>query len=325
MFRRYFASLLLSALISTPALCSTTGVYIADDPGSALLVQIVQTPDGRLSGRIEVMTVDKSGELSDRTSVIEGAADQGEMTLSPKSPILLGAAPSMTGHLSGNQLTLSWGGSDYVLKRSNSAAFDAAAQKLKVASVEIKASRERESQVATRQALTAQLSRRVGVLRAELESLNEAVPSAVALFRDDDNRYDQLAREIRHRKRQENAIGYLDTPDPVDQSVRNKYQRAWDTRIDIHNEAMSLNSSLHGRIVIARREVADIQARCAGRAASGSDPLTESCRETAEIDSRLRALAETLNPAFEESEQVYEQTFFSPQPAGRELLSKLLH
>jgi hypothetical protein len=324
MFRRRFASLLLFALISTPALASVTGVYVADDPGSALLVQIVQTPDGRLSGRMEAMTVDESGEVSDRTSVIEGAADHGEVTLSPKSPILLGAAPSMTGHLSGRQLTLSWGGSNYVLKRSSSAAFDATAQKLKAASIEFKAFRKREAQVAARQALSAQLSQRVTALRTELDSLNKAIPSAVALFRADGDRYDELAAEIRHRKRQEKAIGYFDTADAVDRNVRDKYQRAWDGRIDIHNEAMSLNSTLSGRIVIARREATAIQSQCMGQTTDASDTLTQSCLETGRIDSRLQTLAQNLRQPFEEAEQVYQTAPLSPESVGRQLLSKLL-
>jgi hypothetical protein len=325
MFRRRFASLLLSTLISTPALASITGVYVANDPGSALLVQIVQTPDGRLSGRMEAMTVDTSGKLRDRTSVIEGAADHGEVTLSPKSPILLGAAPSMTGHLSGDQLTLSWGGSNYVLKRSGVAAFDIAAQKLKVASLEIKAFRKREAQIAARQALSAQLGQRVTALRTELDSLNEATPSAAALFRADGDRYDELAAEIRHRKRQEKAIGYFDTPDAVGRNVRDKYQRAWDDRIDVHNEAISLNSTLRGRIVIAHREATAIQALCAGQTTDASDTLTQSCLETRRIDSRLQTLAQNLRQPFEEAEQVYQTAPLSPEPVGRQLLSKLLH
>ena len=51
------------------------------------MVQIIRTPDQRLAGRIEEVSLGSDGSVQDNSIAMDGAADGSQVTLSPKSEL----------------------------------------------------------------------------------------------------------------------------------------------------------------------------------------------------------------------------------------------
>lgn len=113
----FLARLLLFAfLLCSPCLSAElTGTYVARDSVSAMLVQLVASRAGPVSGRLELTTVTDTGELVIRSATLEGSAagEQAVLVLSMEQPqhdhFSLSAARTANG------LRLEGGGLDVVL------------------------------------------------------------------------------------------------------------------------------------------------------------------------------------------------------------------
>lgn len=79
-----------------------SGVYMQKRGNSLLMIQIVKTPDGKITGRGEAVSVDEDGSLKDDAFPLEGGADGAQLSL--KSNVFLGLGQSFSGNLSGNTL-----------------------------------------------------------------------------------------------------------------------------------------------------------------------------------------------------------------------------
>lgn len=54
---------------------SVSGVYVQKFADGILFIQIVKSPDGKVSGRVEVVSMQPSGILKDRSYSLDGTID----------------------------------------------------------------------------------------------------------------------------------------------------------------------------------------------------------------------------------------------------------
>ena len=106
-------SLFLVAMIVTamPALASgISGTYVGQGSNAAFLIQVVQTEDGRLTGRYEQVVMQTSGKLDNMNADLTGATDGQTVALTIKPSEFLGGSFAVSGTLAGQMLHLTGGG-----------------------------------------------------------------------------------------------------------------------------------------------------------------------------------------------------------------------
>jgi hypothetical protein len=102
-----------SLSIADPA----SGVYLQQTDNDVLFIQIVKSPDGKVAGRGEAITLLSDGKLKDESFPLEGIIDGNQISL--KSNIILGWGPSLSGTVDGESLILLTGSGQLNLHKSD--------------------------------------------------------------------------------------------------------------------------------------------------------------------------------------------------------------
>lgn len=115
-------------LVACSANNSITGVYLGKMRDSMILVQLIATPDGKISGRGEIVSVLTSGEIRNASFPLTGSVDEGQIIL--KVDLLLGIGKTIGGTFDENTLHLISENSSFDLTRGDLKAFEQEKQKL---------------------------------------------------------------------------------------------------------------------------------------------------------------------------------------------------
>jgi len=128
-----------------------SGIYVSASQNQVTLVQLVETKEGNIAGRVEQTAADANGVVSDQSAALDGAASQDELMFKPASVWLGGLAAS--GTISGDQLTLTGRGFTITAQRSTLAEYQKS-----VADVQTAAAARRHQLADARAAQAAQLA-----------------------------------------------------------------------------------------------------------------------------------------------------------------------
>lgn len=104
---RVIVAIIALAMVATPSVASAdhiSGTYVGRSPAAAYLLQLVETPDGRLTGRFEQFVLRPGGKTEDMNAAITGAANGGTVVISIKPTGLLSTAIPASGSLQGDAL-----------------------------------------------------------------------------------------------------------------------------------------------------------------------------------------------------------------------------
>lgn len=114
----------LTSILAAAHGATVPGVYIAGDADAYEVLELVQTPDGRLSGVYGFHKVDlTTGEIANTVATALGSADGGRVFILLRPTALLPIAVDMTGYLEDETLTLIVPGKPLTaLRRSNNQA-----------------------------------------------------------------------------------------------------------------------------------------------------------------------------------------------------------
>lgn len=115
---RHLAALLLFclAMVGGARAGGLTGTYVARSEMGAALVQLVETSDGRVTGRFDQSLVTDKGTVETRTASLNGAADGPSAVLTLTAEQFLGGSASVSVTLSGAELVLTGRGMDLRLR-----------------------------------------------------------------------------------------------------------------------------------------------------------------------------------------------------------------
>lgn len=94
-----------------------SGTYVGHGVSGAFILQMVGTPDGRVTGRYEQVELHPDGKIADVTSAVTGADDAGTVVLTIVPTVTWPATVTASGTLVGDLLHLdgSWNGGSLVL------------------------------------------------------------------------------------------------------------------------------------------------------------------------------------------------------------------
>lgn len=104
---RNWGALIVAGLVVAGCAPKISGVYVAKTGDSIEMVQLVETPDHKITGRLETTSIKPNGDVANEVVTLEGAAARDEVTLLLKPVAFLSVGISATGQVKGNKLSLS--------------------------------------------------------------------------------------------------------------------------------------------------------------------------------------------------------------------------
>jgi hypothetical protein len=320
--------MILSALGSVAAAMlaassSVSGVYVGASADTVQMVQIVRTPDGRLAGRIEEVSLASDGAMKDDTIVLDGAADGDQITLSPKSILLSGNSASLTGFISGDLFDVSWlGGGHRTLKRADAYAFEAAVTGLKARSAMIIADQDAKAKAAEKAAAirgllqsTEKLSEQVGQLQRDLPGIQQRMAQT-------QSEYTRLQIESSHDRHRRDA--FIKAGLGLIAMKQGTNAQGVDVQLQgLHGDTALFRSTVQTRIADAGRLVSNVELSCRSLMGTGESVVENACRDGQDLSSRLEQIGSQLDNAFAGAETIYQHPT-AYVPIGRRLIQGLL-
>ena len=315
--RRFAAGLIFSlalilTVIATPSLAQSglSGTYVSASPRSAEMIFMVQTPDGRITGRLESMTLDEAGKTSGSSFTLEGAGDGSTVMLTIRSTLLsLGSPPSLSGVIDGDVLDLSWQGGLRTYRRGTTEQYRAAVAGLETRSDQIEA----QTAFVTATANLARLTSVLDGIEAGTPALHDQLTSA-------SERYRHLFSRMHNRRR---AQAVLSNSPGQGLATMRAGTDAQSYALDIDAvglEIVRLRSEMHGRFESARSLAASIDAYCTdARDAAETQP----CAGVTVQRIRLERLSGVVQAEFDATAAAYREASVDVPP-GRRLIESIV-
>lgn len=290
----------LLALIATPSLAQSglSGTYVSASPRSAEMIALVQTPDGRLVGRLESSSLQETGAVETSSARLEGAADGSNIVLN-----------GFSGVIDGDVLDLSWQGGHRVFRRGTAEQFRAAVAVLETRSNQIEA----QTTFATAIGNLTRLTSVLDGIEGGTPALHDQLASA-------SERYRHLFPRFYDRRRARVAVnhlqsrGYATTQVPPD-------EQGYHSEIDAVNaEIIRFRSDLHRQFESARLLAASIDTYCAD-ASDGAQ--TPPCAGARVQRARLERLSSVVQAEFDATAAAYREASVDVSP-GRRLIESMV-
>jgi hypothetical protein len=287
------------------AASGVSGVFVTAKANLVELIQIVQTPDGRLSGRVEDVSLAPNGNVEDKTMSFDGAADGRQIVLSIRLPFL-GVARSATASLDGDMLHLWWQGGSEVLRRADTNQFETAVYALRSRSSQIKAelvrenaARDRETAVQSVLALGQRVSQNVDALAA-------STTSAAASLRRADEQYGDLASNAQ-RNRRVPFILSASNAQHVQSMHAGTDAQGYVIQINlVHSDVRSLAARMTLMVSDARSSITSMEAACHSPLTAANPGAEQQCARLSEETSREETLVTDLQKAFNLAKASYQ-------------------
>lgn len=172
--KAFRASLIVTTLLLVS--CGTpdaSGIYVASTGNEVAMIQLVQAQDGKLTGRIEAISLDATGTLHNKDADVDGSVSGHDFLLRPASVWFGGVQAS--GSFTGSKLTISGNGETLEAQRSSLVQYQEAVIKLKTTAGERRmavASQQAQERIASTETQVADIGAR---LRDNTSKLNDAL------------------------------------------------------------------------------------------------------------------------------------------------------
>jgi uncharacterized protein (DUF2237 family) len=176
---------LTSLMLASCGRLDASGIYVLPSDREVTLVQLVETKDGTLTGRLENVRVDAAGVVHDKSVNLDGAASGHDLMFKPTSAWFGGL--NATGSFDRGGLTLTGAGLSLKADRSSLEKYQAAVAHLRSLATtdrqSIAAARAQEAAQAAQAQAETEAAKRVSALEAasvELRSDTAKLDSAIA-------------------------------------------------------------------------------------------------------------------------------------------------
>jgi hypothetical protein len=239
-----------------------SGTYVGKDPTSAFLIQIVQTSDGRLTGRYAQVTLQADGKFQETNASITGASDGHTVALTIQSTVPLSGSLSLSGTVEGAILHVSGGGDggtlDLNLSKTDETDYRAQIADLTLQAEQINAKHAMES---AEHSLGAALTR-VDTLTTQMATFSAQLPSALAKFSPLNQRYRAITEAMRGGLVRQQSI-YGDGQASVARGQLDvAINQAGVEANQLHNSAQSAYTDFNIKSSASLQLVAELQKTC---------------------------------------------------------------
>lgn len=121
------SAILLVASCGQP---SISGQYVFADDDEAVLLQLVETPDKKLSGQFDITTLNDKGKIESRQMQVEGATGGNIVTLTTKPSSFFDGKIGFTGKVEGSKISFTSSGASFEVTKQNSKVYQKAVSAL---------------------------------------------------------------------------------------------------------------------------------------------------------------------------------------------------
>jgi hypothetical protein len=287
---------MIMTVMAGPSLAEpgVSGTYVSASPRSAEMIFIVQTPDGRLTGRLESATLNRTGAISRSSATLEGAADGTTLMLTPRSILLsLGSPSSFSGVIDGDDLNLSWQGGHGVFRRGTAEQFRAAVAGMETRSAQV------EALIAFDEAMTQHTG-----LTQIADDIDARTPDLREGLADASERYRELFPRFHSRRRGRLARNYMQSrgfatgqEGPDEQSTVSELDA-------LGRAVINLRLEMRDQFESARTLSASIDAYCADTPDAAQTPP---CSGATAQRVRLERLRTVVQSEFDAAEMAYRE------------------
>jgi hypothetical protein len=296
---------------------NVSGTYLASDPNALEWLQLVRTPENRLTGQLVLFVIKPDGQI-DRNSVpLAGAVDGDNVTLSGGG--LFGLQMTfLSGTIAGDTLTLTGPQSQpTVLKRSSSTTYQAQVNLLNGRAQAILAARaaalsQKENEEDTQKFVT-----NVDRLINDMQQFESEADVHLTRFPNVEKGYLAITAKMAEYVARERQLGSKPNSSNTRSQLANAVNQAVITTDQAHNQGQALKSTLETNVRPIANELAAFYQRCH----DGVSNFTP-----AEREARTSACARLLDaaPAFQKKydattsglahlEQVYKKEWETQQ------------
>ena len=239
-----------------------SGSYIASDQGSVCWLQLVRTPDNRLTGQLAVSTLQPDGTVEQNSTAVTGAVDDENVTISGSGFLGL---PSFTlaGTLQGNTLTLTGVQAiPLVFRRSAMSAYQAQVAALNARSQSIlKARAVAQAQQKTYVA-QANFVGEIDQLIAKMAQFDSEADIHLGRFPNAEKGYEAITAKAASYVARERQLAGNPNAYNTRVQISNAVMQAENVTEQMHNQGVSLQSSLEGNIKPLAEQAATFEQQC---------------------------------------------------------------
>lgn len=207
----YGAFLCSLIVLAAPALADgLSGTYVGKGSNGAFLIQIVETPDGHLTGRYEQVVLQSNGKIEDMNATITGAADGQTVVVTIKPSEFLAGSMAASGTIEGRLLHLTGGGngSSFALNlvRSDEADFRTQVAALTDQERQINDARMRQEAAQRQAKLEADQLANLRSLTERMDAFTRKADADLAKFAPVEQRYQYVTHRMRGALAREQSI-----------------------------------------------------------------------------------------------------------------------
>ncbi len=294
----------MSAVALSVASCAkptATGSYSKSDPNVALLIDLVEAEHGKLSGRMELVTLMTDGSVQDRTAAIEGQADGEHISLTIKPEEFLAQSEIISAERNGDELHISGKGLDGSLKRQPLKIFEDGVKAIRTKSAKMIAANARAAAAAERSRSiyqlkfdTKNLKDQIDLLLGRVGRLRPKSEELIAAFGRQTEKVERLLS-------QERSFADVAERGQIRFAIS---QAVMDTERQI-GEVISGAQGLSTAIHEANEQARQISTRCAAPQIAYDASVAKSCKAVSDHVLRLQTAAQQASPTLRELEATY--------------------
>lgn len=264
-----------------------SGVYVAHDASQVAMVQIVEGDGGKLSGRIEQVSLDDSGETSSDSIPLDGEVDGRQAIFRARGFL---ASTSLTGQFESGRLVLSGAGRSQTFRKANLDAFEREVEGLR--------GRGREAAEAKRVQMAHAALAKGATILADLDRATPELMRRVALIR---QHFGEVNDALRQSEQKAEELGRAGRSAEAGQAyARSGALQA--ERARTQTLFVGLRQSVNAKVKDAVSATTEVRKLCG---AASKARYAELCTALEAQDERLRHIASTLTPEFESAATAY--------------------
>lgn len=267
-----------------------SGSYMASDQSTVCWLQLVRTPDNRLSGQITYATVTKDGQIQRNSVAVTGAVDGDNVTISG-SKFLGFDTFTFSGVQHGNYLTLTGAeATPMTLRRATLAEYQSQEAALQAQSQKIIAAKLDEGERAKAFQHQRDFVAEVSALIGKMDTFERAADVHLGRFPNAERAYGAITDRMKTLvARQRQLAGNENAGVARGQLSVAVTQTSLQTD-QLHNQGESLQSALEGNIQPLVNESANLEQQCGAATSGAPTPFTpEELQNVRNVCDRLNA------------------------------------
>jgi hypothetical protein len=299
---------LFGLVVAAPAYADgISGTYVEKASDGAVLVQVVQTSDGHLTGRLEMIALRPSGELVDMNALITGASDGHTLVISVQPTNVSMPSRTISGTVDGTLMSLKGGLDlpDLSLTKSDAAEFNAQVAILRDKAGQI--NRERVESEARQRQVQAQtdLLARLNKLTQDMLMMANASDAQLEKFPPIQQRYRTITGLMSGALSREQSIIGDGQASVARSQVAIAINQAGIETEQLHMSLQDAIRDMGGKVEPILKDGIDMKQRCQSVESSQSANLYLACVKFQDAGRKISQSMGALNEAFRLTEKVW--------------------